>query len=193
MTRHPYGHDELDRVDPELDAVAQEIERSLEGDVADAPAGLRARVHAAIDAEPDPAIGWWRRLTGGAGSAGGRRPVGAFAGAALAVLVLVAAVAVGQFIRDARENVGASPSPSAPASPTTPSATPSPSPTLSPSPSPSPSPTVRPTPTPTVVPTSVPTVTPTASGDDDDDDDETPEPSETDNSGPGGGGGDDDD
>jgi hypothetical protein len=190
MTRHPYGHDELDRVDPELDAVAREMERIVSREADDVPDGLRGRIHAAIDAEPDPAAGWWQRLTG-AGGSNGRRPVGAMAGAGLAALALVAAVAVGQLIRDARDDVGASPSPSVQLSPSIP---PTPSPTTSPSFSPSPTPTptaLPPTPSPSVAPTAAPTVAPTAS--DDDDDDETPEPSETDNSGPGGGGGDDDD
>ncbi len=191
MTRHPYGHDELDRADPELDAVAREMERIVSREADDVPAGLRGRIHAAIDAEPDPAAGWWQRLTG-AGGSDGRRPVGAMAGAGLAALALVAAVAVGQLIRDARDDVGASPSPSVPASPSIqPTRSPTTSPTLSPSPTPTPTaPPATPSPSPTVAPTAAPTVAPTAS---DDDDDETPEPSETDNSGPGGGGGGGDD
>ena len=199
MTQHPYGSDELDRVDPELDGVAHELERYAARRSGDAPAGLAATVKEAIAAEPDPAIGWWQRLVAGpaAWGATGR----SIAVAAVVMLLLVGSVAVGQLLNVAGPNVGSSPSPAiSPSERPTPSSPASPS--SSPSPSPSASPTRGPS-TPAATPsdddddeTPEPEETPEASDDDNSgpgggDDNETPEPSD-DSSGPGGGGGDDD-
>ena len=175
MTRHPYGSDELDRVDPELDAVAVELERYAAARSTDPPAGLAAIVKDAIAAEPLPAVGWWQRLVAGpaAWGATGR----SIAVAAVVMLLLVGSLAVGQLLDVNRPNVGSSPSPIL-----SPSERPTPSSTESPSPSPSPS--TSPTPT-------APPSTPSATPSDDNgggDDSETPEPSDDDNSGPGGGG-----
>jgi len=174
MTQHPYGSDELDRVDPELDAVAHELERYAAARGTDAPPGLAASVKEAIAAEPDPVIGWWQRLLAGpaAWGATGR----SVAAAAVVMLLLVGSLAVGQLLDVAGPDVGSSPSPIV-----SPSERPTPSPTTSPSPSSS----ASPSPTPSQAP-STPAATPS------DDDVETPEPSDDDNSGPGGGGGDDD-
>lgn len=195
MTSHPYGPDELDRVDADLDAVAHELERYAAGRSADAPAGLVASIHEAIAAEPDPSVGWWQRFVAGpaAWGATGR----AVAMAAVFALAVVGSIAVGQVLNSVSPNFGSSPGASPSVSPSdvsTPSASPSPSPSATPSEAP----------TPTTVPS-----TPSASPSDDDGgrgtpepsdddnsghgggDDETPEPSEEDHSGPGGGGGDD--
>jgi hypothetical protein len=188
VTRHPYGPDELDRVDVELDEVAHRLERHAEGRAGDPSPGLQARIHAAIDAEPDPARGWWGRLIGGPGA---WAPVArAFATAGLA-LAIVGAVAIGVTLRDARPDIGSSPTPSVVVSPAPESSAASPSPTPSATPTPTATPSPTDSPRPTVAPTVRPaTAAPTAS-DDDDDETETPEPSGSDHSGSGGGGGDD--
>jgi hypothetical protein len=190
MTHHPYGPDELDLHDPELDQVAQALEEYATDRTGSAPAGLQSRILAAIDAEPDPEAGWWARLLAGPRT---WHPLGQL-GAAAAVIVIAAAgaFALAQVVDVLRPDVGATPPPSpilVPSESPTPSDSRSPSPSPSPTRSPSPSPTLAPTPPSTPVPV---TPVPTAS-DDDDDDDETPEPSESDNSGPGGGGGGGDD
>jgi len=190
MSRYPYGHDELDRNDAELDEVAHRLERYADGRRGEPPVGLAARIHAAIGDEPDPARGWWQSLI--AGPRVWPPMVRTMAAAGVATLAVVGAVAVAQLMGDVGPNVGASPSPQVIDSP-------SQSPSVSPSPTASPSPSPSPSPTPTVAPTSVPTAPPASSPsptatDDDDDDDETPEPSESDDdSGSGGGGGDGDD
>lgn len=180
MTQHPFGHDELDRVDTGLDAVAHELERYAAGRSDDAPAGLAAAIREAIAAEPEPRVGWWQRFVAGpaAWGATGR----AIAVAGVLVLALVGSLAVGQLLNVAGPNVGTSPDPS-------PSVAPSeqPSPSLTPSPSPSSSPTDSPEPSPSATP-STPSATPS---DDHGGDGETPEPTDDDNSGPGGGGDDD--
>ena len=96
MTQHPYGSDELDRMDPELDGVALELERYAAARSADAPAGLAAIVKDAIADEPAPVIGWWHRLLAGpvAWGATGR----SIAVAAVVMLLLVGSVAVGQLL-----------------------------------------------------------------------------------------------
>jgi hypothetical protein len=176
MTQHPYGSDELDRMDPELDTVALELERYAAARSADPPSGLAAIVKDAIADEPVPVIGWWHHLLAGpvAWGATGR----SIAVAAVVLLLLVGSVAVGQLLDVTRPSVGSSPSPVI---------SPSERPTPSYSPSPSPSPSVSPTPSQAP---STPAATP---GDDDGGgggggrDDESPEPSNDDNSGPGGG------
>jgi hypothetical protein len=175
MTRHPYGPDELDRVDADLDAVAHELERYAAGQDADVPPGLAAAIHDAIAAEPDPRVGWWQRFVAGPAAWGATGRAVAVAG--VITLALAGSIAVGQVLNVLGPNVGSSPAPSPSVSPSdvsTPSASPSPS------PSPSPTPTLQPT------PTTAPS-TPTASPTDDDGGVETPEPSDDDNSGPGGG------
>lgn len=194
MTHHPFGPDELDRDDRELDEVAHRLERYADETGGEIPAGLRGRIHAAIDAEPEPARGWWQRLI--AGPAAWAPAMRAVIGAGAAAVVVLAAVVAGGLLRDLRPpDVGGSQSPSPVVSPTElPSATPSPTPSATPTPTRTPTPSVSPSATP-----SPSGPEPTASDDDDDDDpdddddaSETPEPDESDDSsGPGGGGGDD--
>ena len=189
MTHHHYDPSELDRRDPELDAVAERLEGYASATPGEPPIDLVGRIVAAIDDEPAPRAAWWAVF------AAWRRPAQALAAAAVVVAAITGALAVGELFDQARQrSVGASPSPFIEASPSVaPSTTPSPS--LVPSPSGSASPSTAPTPpAPTVSPTpdEARTPIPTAS-DDDDDEIETPEPSESehDNSGPGGGGDDD--
>lgn len=195
MTRHPYGPDELDRVDGDLDAVAHELERYAVRQDADVPPGLAASIQAAIAAEPDPHVGWWQRFVAGPAAWGATGRAVAVAG--VITLALAGSIAVGQVMNVLGPNFGSSPAPS-PSEVSTPSATPSPSPSPSPTPTPSPSPTTAPS-TPTASPTDDDGGVETPEPSDDDnsghgggDDNETPEPSESDHSGPGGGGGGDD-
>ena len=58
MIRHPYGPDELDRTDPELDGIAEQLQDYSATQSSSAPIDLAARIRAAVDAEPDPAVGW---------------------------------------------------------------------------------------------------------------------------------------
>ena len=160
---NPYDPHELDRLDPELDVVARELEEHAAAVGGEPPLNLPSRVWAAIENEPLPASRW-------AWLAGLRRPARGLAAAAILVAAVTGALAIGSLIDDARPDVGG---PSAPALLPTPPETPSPEPTASPSPTVTPSPSLTPRATPS-----------------DDDEDETPEPteSEDDNSGPGGGG-----
>jgi hypothetical protein len=191
VTRHPYGPDELDRHDPELDRVAHELEAFGSEQDRSMPPGLVARIQMAIDAEPDPSRGWWVALLSTAG--GWQRTGRMVAVAAVVAVAVVGALALGQILDVVRSDVGTSPQPSPSALPSdSPSPSPSPSPTATPSASPSPSPTVAPTASDddgvgTPEPSDDDTSGPGGGGDDD----ETPEPDETDHSGPGGGGGDD--
>jgi hypothetical protein len=184
MTRHPFDPSELDRVDASLDRTAERLERYASETDTSVPAGMVGRIQAAIDDEPAPRQGWWATLM-----AGGpwRRPATALATAAVILVVVVGAVALGDLFEGLR-NVGASPSPVVTPS-ESPSSSPTPTPSATPSPTPTAAPTVSPTPVPTISPTT--TVAPTPS--DDDDESETPEPSDdsddSDDSGPGGGGG----
>jgi hypothetical protein len=176
MTRHPYGPDELDRVDPGLDRVAEELERYAAGRVGEPPLDLAARIQAAIDDEPDPRPGWWASFS--VALRGLRGPARAVAVAAVVVAAIVGALALGDLAERARQNnVGASPS-----------ATPISTPTASPTSTPSATPSASPSPSPTVTPSDEPTVLASPTASDDDGEVETPEPSESDNSGPGGGG-----
>ena len=70
MIRHPYGPDELDRTDPELDGLAEQLQDYASGQRSSPPVDLAARIHAAVDAEPDPAVGWWARFSGSMASWG---------------------------------------------------------------------------------------------------------------------------
>jgi hypothetical protein len=174
MTRHPYGPDELDRVDPELGRVAGELERYAASRPGEPPLDLAARIQAAIDDESDPRAGWWAAFT--AGLRGLRGPARAVAVAAVGVAVVVGALALGDLAERARQdNLGASSTPSPLVTPTA-----SPTPSATPSPSPSPSATAS--------PSDEPSVSPSPSASDGDDGFETPEPGESDHSGPGGGG-----
>jgi hypothetical protein len=181
MIRHPYGPDELDRTDPELDGVAEQLQDYASGQRSSPPVDLAARIHAAVDAEPDPAIGWWARVTGSM-SGWGMVARGLTAAAVVTAAVAVA-FAVGGLADLVRGpiNPGTTPSPSVVVSPS-----PSPSPTISPTRSPTPSPSPSPVPSVSTSPQQTPAATPT----DDDGGVESPEPSGSDNSGPGGGGGD---
>ena len=174
---NPYDPAELGRHDPELDRIAQDLEQQVAAMGGEPPLDLTGRILSAIDDEPMPSSRWsWL--------SGFRRPAQLLAAAAVVVVAITGALAIGSLIDQARQNVGGEP---------TPVVLPSPSETPAPSPSPSlsPSPSASPSPSPTASPTVAPTTQPTPS---DDDEVETPEPSESDddNSGPGGGGGDDD-
>ncbi len=172
MTHHPYGPDELDRLDPELDDVAERIERYAAQRADAPPIGLAARIRASVDEVPAPVPPWWKSIS--AWSAPARALVTA-AGLVAAVVGVLALGEIADIVRNG--NVGASPSAPAIVSPSaSPSATPSPTPSAVPSPSESPSPSVDPSPSPSAS---------------DDDASGSPEPSDSDNSGPGGGGGDD--
>ena len=173
---NPYDPSELGRHDPELDRIARELEQQAAAMGGEPPLDLTGRILSVIDDEPMP-ISRWAWLTGLRG------PARLLATAAIVVVAITGALAIGTLIEQARPDVGGPPtpvplpSPSVTPSPSaSPSVTPSPSPTLSPSPSATSTPALQPTPT------------------DDDDEVETPEPSESDddNSGPGGGGGGDD-
>ena len=179
MIRHPYGPDELDRTDAELDGIAEQLQDYSAGQGSSPPLDLAARIHAAIDAEPDPAVGWWARVTG---SVAGWGTLGrSLTAAAVVTAAIVVAVAVGSLSNGVRQpGSGGSPSPSVVVSPSS-------SPTVSPSPSPTPSPSPSPTPSASPGPRQSPAPTPS---DDAGGGVETPEPSESDHSGPGGGGGD---
>lgn len=179
MTRHPFDPNELGRSDAGLDQVAHDLERYAAQTSGEPPVDLAARVRAAVDAQP--------HARGRIGSllAAWSGPARAAVGAAAVVLIVAGAVALGQLIERAREQVGATPSPSVTVPPTP-----------TPTPTPSPTPTASPTPSPTLSPPPTPSITPEVTPSDDDFEPETPEPSESDdsgdadNSGPGGGGSD---
>ena len=147
MIRHPYGPDELDRRDPALDGIAEQLQ-AFASDLRSGPSvGLAGRIHAAVDAAPDPAIGWWVRFSGP--MAPWATPARGFAAAAVVAAAVVAALVVGDLADLVLGPIapGGTPSPSVIVSPTpspTLSPSPSPSPSLSPSPSPSDSPGRRP-------------------------------------------------
>jgi hypothetical protein len=173
---NPYDPSELGRHDPELDRIARELEQQAAAMGGEPPPDLAGRILTAVEDEPIPSSRWsW--------VTGLRHPAQFLAAAAVVVVAITGALAIGSLIDQARPDVGGEPTPVVLPSP---SVTPSPSPSLSVSPSASPSASPSPTATPTLI------VQPTPS--DDDDEVETPEPSESDddNSGPGGGGGDDD-
>jgi hypothetical protein len=176
MIRHPYGPDELDRTDLELDGIAEQLQDYSAGQSSSPPIDLAARIHAAVDAEPDPAVGWWARVTGP--MAGWGMLARGLTAAAVVTAAIVAAFAVGGLGDLVRGPIspGTSPGPSVVSPIPSPHISPTPSPT--PSPSPSPSPSVSPTPR----QSAAPTPTDDAGGV------ETPEPSESDHSGTGGGG-----
>jgi hypothetical protein len=168
---NPYDPAELGRHDPELDRVALELERQTAAMSGEPPMDLAGRIMSAIEDEPIPASRW-------AWLGGFRRPARFLAAAAVVVVVITGALAIGSLIEQARPDVGGPPTPAVLPSP---SETPAPTPTASPSPSLAPTPTLTPS----------PTVSPSPS--DDDDEIETPEPSESDDDNSGPGGGDDDD
>jgi len=173
---NPYDPHELDRLDPELDRVARQLEEHAAEARGEPPLDLAQRIWAAIEDEPAPTSRWgW--LTGWRG------PARWLAAAAVVVAAVTGTIAIGSLIDRARPDVGGPPTPIVVPSPSE-----SPSLETSPSPSASPSPTMTPAPSPSATPSTVAQPTPS----DDDDEIETPEPSESDddNSGPGGGGGD---
>jgi uncharacterized membrane protein YgcG len=175
MIRHPYGPDELDRRDPVLDGIAEQLQAFASGQRSGPPVDLAARIHAAVDAAPSSAVGRWARFTGPL--APWATPARGFAAVLVVAAAVVAALVVGDIADLIRGPVspGTTPSPSVVVSP-------SPSPTLSPSPSPLPSP------SPSASPSDSPRpATPAPSATDDEGEIETPEPSESDSSGPGGG------
>jgi hypothetical protein len=182
MTSNPFGSGELGRTDPELDRVAQQLERYAADAGAQPPLDLATRIRDAVDREPVPGRGvmHWLRLHS--------RPLTAAAAAAAVVAVVAGAIAIGQLAERTQEQVGTSPSPAA--VPTlTPAPTHRPTPTPSSSPTPTPSPSESPSPSPTSSESAAPSAT------DDHGGAETPQPSESDdgggseNSGPGGGSG----
>ncbi len=172
MTRQPFNPGELGRDDPDLDALAAELE-SLRHGTELPSAGFHERVLAAVEAADPPPRSWLAAIFApGIG--------GAWQGAALAVVLVlgITAALLGSGLLDGlRRQPGTGPS-VVPSASTEPTITPSPSvsPSVTPSPSASPSPTATPSPSPSVEASAS------------DDEVETPEPSESDNSGPGGGG-----
>ena len=203
MTRqHPFDPSELDRPTDDVTPIARELEALASAGSVAPPPDLAARVQDRIAAEPDRAGGWLAGLFGG-----GLR-TNMFATAAVAVVAIVGAIALGQLAATVRQlDVGSTPSPSLqlPSPLQTPIVTPTPS--VTPSASPSGSPSASPTSSPEPSPSATDEVeTPEPSEDDDDsgrgrgrgrggDEDETPEPSDDDSgsgsgdsSGPGGGG-----
>src|SRR5215210_3937140 len=144
MTRAPYGPDELDRVEPELDRVAEALEQFAADESETPPIGLAHRIVAAVDDEPEPVPGWWARL--GASLVPWRGVARGLAAAAVVVAAIAGGLAVAELAdRDAGPYVGTSPSPAVVVSPSpSPWPSPSASPSASPSPSPSPSRTVAP-------------------------------------------------
>ena len=177
MTRHPFDSGELGRNDPEIDRVGEGLERYASDTGGEPPLDLTSRIRAALDDEPVPAAGWWGSLL--AAFASWRGPARLALGTAVVAAAVLGALALGDLADRARNNTGATPSPSVIATPT-PSPSPTPTPTLSPTPSPTPSATPIPS------PSSPATVLPSAT-DDHGGGGETPSPSESDNSGPGGG------
>jgi uncharacterized membrane protein YgcG len=176
MIRHPYGPDELDRTDAALDEVAEQLQAYASDESSAPPVDLAARIHAGVDAAPDPAVGWWTRVVGPWST-----PARGLAAAVVVGAAVIAALVVGDLADLVRNPGGAGTTPSPPAI-----ISPSPSPTSSPSPSPtsspSPSPTVSPTQGP---PSGTPSPSPT---DDHGGGADSPSPSGSDNTGPGGGG-----
>jgi hypothetical protein len=172
MTHHPFDSDELGRVDPELDRVAERLERYAAEARAEPPLGLTGMIRSAVDLEPHPR-GRFRALL-----ARWSGPARAMAAGAVVVLVVAGAIALGQLVELTRQQVGATPSPTVIPTPT---AIPTPSPT--------------PRPTPTASPTPSPTSTPAATHEpsfSEGFETETPQPTGSDgsdNSGPGGGDG----
>jgi uncharacterized membrane protein YgcG len=179
MIRHPYGPDELDRNDPTLDDVAEQLQAYAAAERSAPPVDLAARIHAAVDAAPDPAVGWWARIAGPMATWG--LPVRGLAAAAVVTAAIVTALVVGDLADLVR---GPTPPGTTPSMPAVVSPIPSPTPSPVPSPSPTPTPPSSPSPSPSERATT-PVPSPT---DDDGGDLETPEPSGSDNSGPGGGG-----
>ena len=178
MTRHPFDSGELGRDDPEMDRLGESLEEYATDAAGEPSPDLSSRIMAAIDHEPVPSRGWWGSLL--AAFAPWHGPARLALGAAVVAVAVIGALALGDLADRARNNTGATPSPTEVVSP---SPTPSASPTPSLSPSATPSPTPSATPTSTSVPaTPMPTATDDHGGDLD-----TPSPSESDNSGPGGG------
>ena len=174
MNRRP-----LDSTDADLDRVIDELERYAAAEHSEPSPDLTSRIRAAVGAAPDPGPGW--RVSLATLVRAWRAPARGLAMAAVLVVAVLGALAVGQLIDQARQpDIGTSPPPLIVSPSPSPSPTPSPSPSASPSPSPSP--TLTPSETPSETPT------PPAPSASDDDGVETPEPSESDNSGPGGGG-----
>ena len=172
MTRHPFDSDELGRVDPELDGVAERLESYAAEARGEPPLGLTARIRTAVDLEPHSRGRFGALLARWSG------PVRAMAAGAIVVLVVAGAIALGQLVELTRQQVGASPSPTVIPTPTV-------------VPTPSPTPTATPTASPTPSPTSTPAMTHEPSFSEGFET-ETPEPTESDgsgNSGPGGGDG----
>lgn len=124
MTLHPFDPDELGRTDPELEHVAERIERYAAGVEGQPPIDLSARIRIAIDLEP-VRRGLFAGLLGPRSG-----PLTAVAAAAALVLVVAGVLAIGQFVERTREQIGTSPSPSVIVTPS-----PSPSPSSSPTPS----------------------------------------------------------
>ena len=93
MIRHPYGPDELDRSDSALDAIAERLQAFASDERSGPPIDLAARIHAAVDAAPDPAVGWWAPFTGPV--APWSIPARGIAAAAVVAAAVVTALAVG--------------------------------------------------------------------------------------------------
>ena len=183
MRRHPFDSDELGRTDPEMDRVAERLERYASDAGGEPPPDLVTRIQAALDEEPIPRRGWYAGLV--ARLDPWRGAVRLAAAALVVAAAVVGALTLGELADRSRNDTGGPPVPTVPVMPSS-------SPTVAPTPTPTPTPT--PVPTPTSTPSSSPSppaALPTAS-EDDDDETETPRPTETDDDNSGPGGGDDD-
>ena len=168
MTRHPFHSSELGRDDPEMDRIADTLERYADATAAEPPIGLATRIRDVIDDQPRPAGGWWASVL--AALTPLRGPARIVLAAAVVIAAVMGAIALGELADRAPVDTGTTPPPSVVDTPV-----PTPTPTVSPTPSPTPQPSAS--------------AAPTAS--DDDDELDTPDPTETDgSSGPGSGGSD---
>src|SRR5687768_1212526 len=101
---NPYDPSELDRVDPELDRIARQLEEHAAGTPGEPSLDLASRVWAVVEAEPIPSSRW-------ASLAAWRRPARAVAMAAVVVAAVTGALAVGQLLNGLRPDVGDQPTP----------------------------------------------------------------------------------
>ena len=123
MTRHPFDSGELGRNDPEMDRLGESLERYATDAAGEPSLDLSSRIMAAIDDEPVPSRGWWGSLL--AAFAPWHGPARLALGAAVVAAAVIGALALGDLADRARNNTGATPSPTEVVSPSpTPTAEP---------------------------------------------------------------------
>ena len=155
MRRHPFDSDELGRTDPEMDRVAERLERYASDAGGEPPPDLVTRIQAALDEEPIPRRGWYAGLV--ARLDPWRGAVRLAAAALVVAAAVVGALTLGELADRSRNDTGGPPVPTVPVMPSS-------SPTLAPTPTPTPTPTpiqvvnVVATPTPTPTPTPAPVI-----------------------------------